>query len=69
MIKFYSTNCPRCHILQKKLDEKNIKYEIYTDIQEMIELGLVNAPALKLENGEVLDFGEAVKWVGGYNAD
>lgn len=69
MIKFYSTNCPRCHILQKKLNEKNINYEIHTDIQEMIELGLVNAPALKLENGEILDFGEAIKWVGGYNAD
>lgn len=61
MIKFYSTNCPRCHILQKKLNEKNINYEIHTDIQEMIELGLVNAPALKLENGEILDFGEAIK--------
>lgn len=69
MIKFYSTNCPRCHILQKKLNEKNINYEIHTDIQEMIKLGLVNAPALKLENGEILDFGEAIKWVGGYNAD
>ena len=62
-------NCPRCHILQKKLNEKNINYEIHTDIQEMIKLGLVNAPALKLENGEILDFGEAIKWVGGYNAD
>lgn len=61
MIKFYSTNCPRCHILQKKLNEKNINYEIHTDIQEMIKLGLVNAPALKLENGEILDFGEAIK--------
>ena len=69
MIKFYSTNCPRCHILQKKLDEKNIKYEIHTDIDEMLELGLVNAPALLIEDGTLLDFGMAVKWIGGYNAD
>lgn len=61
MIKFYSTNCPRCHILQKKLDEKNVKYEIHTDINEMLELGLVNAPALLIEDGTLLDFGNAIK--------
>ena len=69
MIKFYSTNCPRCHVLQRKLDDKNIEYEIHTDTQEMIDLGLVNAPALMLEDGKLLDFGEAVKWIGGYNAN
>jgi hypothetical protein len=69
MIKFYSTDCPRCHVLQKKLDSKNIKYEIHTDRQEMIDLGLVNAPALMLENGQLLDFGAAIQWIGGYNAN
>ena len=69
MIKFYSTNCPRCHVLQKKLDSKNIQYEIHTNREEMISLGLVNAPALKLEDGRLLDFGEAIKWIGGYNAN
>ncbi len=61
MIKLYSTNCPRCQVLEKKLKEKNINYEIHTDIQEMIELNLVNAPALQLENNELLDFGQAIK--------
>lgn len=69
MIKFYSTNCPRCHVLQKKLDSKNIQYEIHTDTQEMIDLGLVNAPAIELENGQLLDFMKAVEWIGGYNAN
>ncbi len=69
MIKLYSTNCPRCQVLEKKLKEKNINYEIHTDIQEMIELNLVNAPALQLENNELLDFGQAIKWIGGYNAN
>lgn len=69
MIKFYSTNCPRCNILKKKLDDKNIQYEIHTDTQEMINLGLVNAPALEFEDGQLLDFGKAIKWIGGYNAD
>jgi len=69
MIKLYSTNCPRCHVLQKKLDAKNIQYEIHTDREEMINLGLKNAPALEIEEGTLLDFGEAIKWVGGYNAN
>ena len=69
MIKFYSTNCPRCRILQKKLEEKNISYELNTDIQEMLDMGLVNAPALKTEEGKILDFGEAIKWIGEYNAN
>ena len=61
MIKFYSTNCPRCHVLQKKMDNKNIQYEIHTDTQEMVELGLVNAPALLLENGQLLDFKKSIE--------
>ena len=69
MIKFYSTNCPRCHVLQKKLDSKNIQYELHTDIQEMINLGLVNAPALQLKEGQLLDFKQSIEWIGGYNAN
>ena len=69
MIKFYSTNCPRCHVLQIKLDSKNIQYEIHTNVQEMIALGIKNAPVLQLEDGKLLDFGEAVRWIGGYNAN
>lgn len=61
MIKFYSTHCPRCNVLQKKLDNKNIQYEIHTDTQEMIQLGLINAPALLLENGQLLDFKKSIE--------
>ena len=69
MIKLYSTYCPRCRVLTEKLESKNIKYELHTDTQEMVRLGLVNAPAIQLENGSLLDFGQAIKWVGGYNAN
>ena len=61
MIKLYSTHCPRCRVLKEKLDSKNIHYELNTNTQEMISLGLVNAPALQLEDGTLLDFGQAVK--------
>ena len=28
MINLYSTGCPKCTVLKKKLDSKNIKYNI-----------------------------------------
>lgn len=65
MIKLYSTNCPKCKILEKKLNEKNIQYEITTDINEMTNLGFNSAPMLDVE-GKVLDYGKAIKWVNNY---
>ena len=58
----YSTNCPRCKILEAKLNSKGIEFEIATDINEMERLGIQTAPVLKVA-GEMMDFGRANKWV------
>ena len=63
MIVVYSTNCPRCKILETKLNQKGITYEVCTDVDEMIALGLSSAPGLKIEDGPIMGFSEAVKWV------
>lgn len=31
-IILYTNHCPRCAILEKKLQEKNIAYETFTDV-------------------------------------
>lgn len=31
-IILYTNHCPRCTILEKKLQEKNISYETFTDV-------------------------------------
>ena len=58
----YSTNCPKCKILETKLNKKGISYSIVTDVNMMLEKGFTQAPVLEV-NGEVKDFRAANTWV------
>lgn len=62
-IKFYSTHCPKCNVLEKKLKEKGLEYIEINDVQTMRDLGLRSAPALQIDGGNLLNFREAVEWV------
>lgn len=63
MIKIYTTlTCPKCNILKKKLDEKNIVYEEVTDEEEMQRLGIMSLPFL-LADDVLMDFSHAIKYV------
>ena len=68
MIKFYSTHCPKCKVVEAKLSEKNIKYQEIDDMEEMQKVGLKSVPALEV-NGELLDFGKAVQWIRNYTGE
>ena len=61
-IILYSTKCPRCLIIEKKLKEKGIQYEENNDVQAMINKGLEMAPALEVD-GKMMDFKEANEWI------
>lgn len=63
MIKLYSNDCPKCRVLKAKLDSKDIIYEKISDIDLMMEKGIESVPVLELDNGELLDFSSAIKWV------
>lgn len=67
-IVLYTTNCAKCAVLETKLKEKNIQYETVEDIQEMISLGLVSAPNLKVGE-QILEFSKAVKWINEYSGE
>ena len=58
----YSTNCPKCNVLEKKLQNKNINFEICNDVDLMVSKGIQQAPYLEID-GELMDFTKAVKWV------
>ena len=58
----YSTNCPRCAVLEKKLTSANIKYSIITDADLMIEKGFTSVPMLEVD-GNIMDFKSAVEWL------
>lgn len=61
-IILYSTNCPKCNVLETKLNQKNIVHEVCTDVDIMQSKGMMSAPALEVD-GELMDFGAAVRWV------
>lgn len=60
----YSTNCPKCIVLSKKMEQKNIKYDIETDVDLMQSKGFTSMPMLEVD-GNLMDFGDAIKWVNG----
>jgi predicted DsbA family dithiol-disulfide isomerase len=62
MITLYSTGCPNCLILKKKLGQAGIEYMEETNIELMREKGFDYLPKLEVE-GEVLSFAQAVSWV------
>ena len=63
-VVLYSTNCPRCRVLEKKLNEKNIIFELVNDEDVMIEKGFMTAPMMEID-GSLYDFKNAVDWING----
>ena len=61
MIKLYTTGCPKCKVLKKKLDEKGLSYIECTDTDEMVSKGIMSVPVLEVEE-RLLQFSEAVEW-------
>lgn len=61
-IILYTTDCPRCKLLERHLDEKKIPYEKSDDIELLLENGFRTVPVLCVNN-EFLDFPKALNWV------
>ena len=62
-VVLYSTHCPRCMVLSKKLQQNGIQYEEVNDVEAMRAKGFTDAPKLEV-NGNIMDFKEAVQWIG-----
>ena len=61
-IILYSNNCPKCEILEEKLNDKNIKFEIINDIEVLKSLKFDSMPVLEVD-GERLQYNDANKWI------
>lgn len=68
MIKLYSSHCPKCSVMEKKLKAKNIEFEVVDNGEEVLEAakkcGLNSLPLLEVD-GKIMDFIEANKWISG----
>lgn len=58
----YSTHCPKCNVLEKKLKQKNIPYEEINDIEIMKEKGYLSVPVLGVDDVS-MDFKTASDWI------
>lgn len=61
-VLLYTTGCPKCEIIKKKLTVKNIDFEEVNDKDEMIEKGITQVPMMEI-NDELLDFVKANDWI------
>ena len=61
-VLLYSTGCPRCEILKRKLTEKGVVFETIDDVDEMMKLDILEVPVLYV-GGVLMNFGEAIAWV------
>ena len=61
-IVLYSTGCPKCEVLKKKLTESGVLYEENHSVDEMLALGITQVPVLEVD-GTMMDFKSAVAWV------
>lgn len=62
MLTLFSTECPKCRVLEHKLNQNKIAFEKSSDIQEIMDKGFMSAPVLKLGD-DYMDFVTAVTWL------
>jgi len=61
-ITLYTTHCPKCKVLETKLQQRGLEYETIEDENIMVEKGFLSAPMLEID-GEVFDFSGAINWL------
>lgn len=68
-IRLYSTHCPKCRVVEKKLEQAGIQYELIDakNNDEVINIlsakGIRQMPVLEVED-KLLGFSEIIKWIG-----
>lgn len=62
-ILVYSTHCPKCKILEKTLNSKNIAYSVIEDVDEMVKLDITTVPQMSVDCGPRMDFKTAMMWI------
>ena len=61
-IILYTVDCPKCKVLEKKLNNANIYFEVCKDTKLMAESNISKLPMLEVD-GKMLTFKEAVDMI------
>ena len=65
-VTLYSTDCPKCKVLEAKLKDHNIQHNIVKDVKAIKDMGYMEAPILEVEadnNVMRYTFSDAVKFI------
>lgn len=60
----YTIDCPKCIVLEKKLNKAGISYKTCRDEDIMGQKNISNLPTLEVD-GTLYSFKEAVDWING----
>lgn len=63
MIYIYTIGCPACNVLVKKLIEKDLQAQLITNERVFEELGIEIFPMMRIDNGPLMNFQEALAWI------
>ena len=68
MVKLYTTDCPRCRVVEQKLHKKNISFEKVTDfnVDDFIEKGFTMMPILEVD-GRLYDYSATINYINEVN--
>lgn len=61
-IKLYSIGCPKCNILEEKLQKSGIKFDLINNEEEVKKTRFQFFPVLEV-NGNLMDFYDSIEWL------
>ena len=64
-VVLYSTHCPKCCVLERKLKQKGVEYIEVNDIETMKQKGYDSVPVLEIDDVP-LDFSKAAEWINNF---
>lgn len=64
MINLYTTDtCSRCKVLKSRLKSKGIDFKEITNKEVLKSLGIMSVPQMRIDDGELMDFNNAIKYI------
>ena len=61
-VKLYTTHCPKCKILEERLNEKKVKFEVIDNMEELQKMNFKSVPNLEID-GKIYNYLESIKYL------
>ena len=61
-VKLYTTHCPKCKILEERLNEKKVKYDVIDNIEELQKMNFKSVPNLEID-GKIYNYLDSIRYL------